>query len=1016
MRPDRWREVERLYHAALERDPEARAAFLAEASAGDQELHDEVQSLLEQHSGDSRLDRAVWEPGAESTPRRFAAGTQLGQYRIEAPLGAGGMGEVFRALDTRLNRTVAVKISKRRFTGRFKQEARAVAALNHPNIVQIYELGSEDGDDFIVMEFVPGRTLAELLRAARLSLDQALEYANQIASALAAAHAAGIVHRDIKPGNIIVSDAGVVKILDFGLAKVEQTAVAGDTTVTLAAQTGAGTVLGTAAYMSPEQAEGKAVDARSDIFSTGALFYEMLTGRRAFDGDSTLRVLSKIFHETPREIRELRPEVPRAIARIVRRCLEKDPALRYPSGKELAGELLLCRRPARAALTRRAGILIAAALIATISFSGWLYYRNWRSRWTREEALPRIRNLVAKGDYVAAFDLTRKALQYVPDDPQLKQHWFEISLPINLTSTPPGAKVLYKRYGEADAPWRLVGETPFANVPMPAFFMQVRLEKKGFESAEFATHGVVLLGQNIPLSTAGSVPAGMVVAPARPSWLGPLNIMPLPDYFLDKFEVTNRQFKQFVDAGGYRDSKYWHHPFRREGRDISLEQAMPLLRDATGRPGPSSWELGAFPKDQADFPVSGVSWFEAAAYCESSGKALPTVHHWRKVAGFSIYSEILRFSNFSGTGPARVGAYTGISGLGAYDMAGNVKEWCWNSAGERRAILGGGWNEPSYMYMVDEDAQDPFTRGPSYGFRCAIYSGQVPAEAFAPISRPVRDYLTEKPVSGDVFEVFRRMYEYDKTPLDPKTEGVDESNEYFRKEKVSYRAAYGDERIPAFLYLPRNARPPYQAVLWVPGGYANIMRSSETGLPTEYFKFLLRTGRAVLYPVYKGTFERRIEGSGGPNAYRDRIVQFVKDAFRSVDFLESRPEIQRASLGYYGLSLGAVEGPIILALEPRLKAGILVGGGLWGDKMRPEVDWFNFAPRLHAPTLMLNGRYDFVYPSTTSQQPLFRLLGTPARDKRHVQFDTGHVPPLQDIMREVLDWLDRYLGPVETNH
>jgi tRNA A-37 threonylcarbamoyl transferase component Bud32/pimeloyl-ACP methyl ester carboxylesterase len=1013
VKPDRWLEVERLYHAALERDPEGRAAFLAEASGGDEELLDEVRSLLDQHSGDSRLDRAVWEPGGESTDTPFAAGTQLGQYTIEAPLGAGGMGEVFRARDTRLNRTVAIKISKRSFTGRFKREAQAVAALNHPNIVQIHELGSEDGDDFIVMEFVPGRTLAELLRVARLSLDQALEYANQIASALAAAHAAGIVHRDIKPGNIIVSDAGVVKILDFGLAKVEQVAVVRETTVTVGARTGAGTVVGTPAYMSPEQAEGKAVDARSDIFSTGALFYEMLTGRRAFDADSTLGVLSKVLRETPRGIRELRPEAPRAVARIVARCLEKDPALRYASGKELAGELMLFHRPPRAALTGRTGMLIAAALIAVISLSGWMYYRNWRARWTRDEALPRIRSLVAKGDYVAAFDLTRAALRYVPDDPQLKQHWSEISLPMNLTSTPPGAKVLYKPYGEAGAPWRLVGETPFASVPMPAFFMQIRVEKKGFEPAEFATHGVVLLGQNIPLSPAGSVPAGMVMAPARPSWLGPLDVMPLPDYFLDKFEVTNRQFKQFVDAGGYRDPKYWRHPFRKDGRDISLEQAMTLLRDATGRPGPSGWELGAFPKDQSDFPVSGVSWFEAAAYCEFGGKALPTVHHWRKVAAFSLFSEILRFSNFGGVSPSRVGAYTGISGLGAYDMAGNVKEWCWNSFGERRATLGGGWNEPSYMFRA-EDAQDPFTRPPSYGFRCALYAGQVPAEAFAPISHPVRDYLTQKPVSDGVFEIFRSMYAYDKTPLDAKTERVDESNEYFRKEKVSYRAAYGDERIPAFLYLPRNARPPYQAVLWAPGGYATLLRSSETGWPTEYFKFLLRTGRAVLYPVYKGTFERRIEAASGPSASRDATIQYVKDAFRSVDFLESRPDIRRASLGFYVLSTSPTSG-IILALEPRLKAGVLVSCGLWGDKPPPEVDLFNFAPRVRAPTLMLNGRDDFIFPPATSQQPLFRLLGTPASDKRYVQLDGGHATKLQDIMPEVLDWFDRYLGPVETN-
>ena len=192
-----------------------------------------------------------------------------------------------------------------------------------------------------------------------------------------------------------------------------------------------------------------------------------------------------------------------------------------------------------------------------------------------------------------------------------------------------------------------------------------------------------------------------------------------------------------------------------------------------------------------------------------------------------IFAEILRFSNFDGAAPTRVGAKTGISALGAYDMAGNVKEWCWNPAGERRAILGGGWNEPRYMY-TDEDAQDPMTRAPAYGFRCALYPEPAPAEAFAPVSRPARDYAAEKPVSNDVFEVFRRLYAYDKTPLDAKTESADESSEYFRKERVSYSAAYAGERIPAILYLPRNARPPYQAVVWAPGGYASSCVRSKT--------------------------------------------------------------------------------------------------------------------------------------------------------------------------------------------
>ena len=255
MKPERWQEVERLYYAALDRDPEDRAAFLDAASGEDTELLHEVQSLLDQPSDDSRLERPAWQCKEEAPVSRYTAGAELGAYRIEAPLGAGGMGEVFRARDTRLDRTVAIKVSQRRFTGRFKHEAQAVAALNHPNIVQIFGLESDGSDDFIVMEFVPGRTLTQVLRDAPLSIDQALDYAGQIASALAAAHSAGIVHGDIKTGNVMVNDSGVVKVLDFGLAKMEQAPMAGDGTQVTETQTAPGTVFGTAAYMSPEQAQ-----------------------------------------------------------------------------------------------------------------------------------------------------------------------------------------------------------------------------------------------------------------------------------------------------------------------------------------------------------------------------------------------------------------------------------------------------------------------------------------------------------------------------------------------------------------------------------------------------------------------------------------------------------------------------------------------------------------------------------------------------------------------------------------
>jgi dienelactone hydrolase len=215
------------------------------------------------------------------------------------------------------------------------------------------------------------------------------------------------------------------------------------------------------------------------------------------------------------------------------------------------------------------------------------------------------------------------------------------------------------------------------------------------------------------------------------------------------------------------------------------------------------------------------------------------------------------------------------------------------------------------------------------------------------------------------------MYAYDKTPLAANTESVDDSNDLWRKETVSYAATYGGERIPAYLFLPKNVKPPYQTVLWVPGGYALFLGSSATGATTDAFDFLIRTGRAVLYPVYKGTFERRIGDAAGPNAYREMMIQFAKDASRSLDYLETRSDIQVSRIGYYGISLGGTLGPVMLALDARLKVAVLVSGGLYSEKVPPEIDILNFAPRVSVPVLMLGGRFDFATPRTRCSAPCF---------------------------------------------
>ncbi len=321
MTPEHWQRIEELYHAALEVSDGERTALLARA---DLDVQRAVEAMLAQEGSDEvMLDRPAWElanSAIEVPSPQLAPGAQLGPYRLEAKIGSGGMGEVYRASDTRLDRDVAIKVSAAQFSERFEHEAKAIAALNHPNICQIYDVGP----NYLVMEYVEGAPLK-----GPLPPEQALKYAVQIATALEAAHAKGIIHRDLKPANILTTSTGVVKLLDFGLAKQSGGEPADDLAQAMGI-TQAGMVVGTPAYMSPEQAEGKPADPRSDIFSFGAVLYEMLAGRRAFTGSSTAATIGAVVHKDPDPL-----DAPPSLEAIVRRCLAKSPERRFQTATDL---------------------------------------------------------------------------------------------------------------------------------------------------------------------------------------------------------------------------------------------------------------------------------------------------------------------------------------------------------------------------------------------------------------------------------------------------------------------------------------------------------------------------------------------------------------------------------------------------------------------------------------------------------------------------------------------------------
>ncbi len=1039
---NREQSVEELFGAALDLPIERRAAFLDEACRELPEIRRRVEALLE---GNDRLGSFLNQPvvGARAANGRGDStaamgdltGIKLGRYVIVERLGFGGMGVVYRARDEKLERFVAIKIlAPGLLMGddarkRFRREALALAKLNHAHIAAVYDVGEQDGIDYLVMECVPGQSLAAKLEAGPLTVKDATSITQQIAQALEEAHEQGVIHRDLKPSNVMVTPKGTVKVLDFGLAKLLDLGGTDETQSVDETQR----LMGTVPYMSPEQAYGKTLDARTDLWSLGVVYYETLTAQRPFHGDSAVGVLKAITEETPKPVTEIRVDAPSKADEIVGHALKKNPADRYQSASEMVKDtsdlltrmsgtsLLPLEKPA-VRVSRWLAVCGVVALVLLVGAAVWVDHRASNRRWAREDAAGQIASLRDSNRPLAALGLLERAEGFLPGDPQLKKIADEDTLLVSITSSPVGASAAIQDYSAPESAWRTLGVTPLKDVRVPKGYFRWKVGKAG--PGEVVTAPETDAAMDFALDADHKAPGGMVYVPGG-GWgdyigfVGMVGPYKLPAFYVDRFEVRNREYQEFVDAGGYEKTEYWTEKFVGDGKELSRAKAMAEFRDTSGRPGPSTWAGGHYPEGKGDYPVSGVSWFEAAAYAAYAQKELPAFGQWYKMAPEEVARHIVPMSNFSTNEVAAAGKYSGLGPYGTYDTAGNVREWVLNPVDkDLRFILGGSWKSPSYMYSTPEVAS-PFDRSETNGFRCVRNLAPLDAATSGEVKRSTRDFTTFKPVNDDVFHAYQLLYAYPKAPLNVQEQGLVQETVDWREEKVSFDTGYRGERMAAYLFLPKNVKPPYQTVLFFPSARVELLRGNDGGRALgdmQFFDYILQSGRAVMYPIYQDLYERRVKFSmPGGAQHIELTTDWYKDASRSLDYLATRQDIDNGRLAYLGVSMGSADGVIITTLmQDRLKTAIFLDGGYFLDQPPPGGDQADFAPRMKKPVLMVNGRYDHTFSVENAQNPLFRMLGTSEADKKHVLLETPHdvTEDRPRLMKEVLDWLDKYLGRV----
>jgi dienelactone hydrolase len=671
-------------------------------------------------------------------------------------------------------------------------------------------------------------------------------------------------------------------------------------------------------------------------------------------------------------------------------------------------------------------LLIIAAIVITVIFR---IQHQSKVQFDIDNAIPSLsiefEQLMYYSNGEENWNIYRKAIELrkrIEGNPALDKVWYGLTVPFTINSNPAGAKVYTKPYSKPDTSWYLIGKTPLTGFPFPRGLSRVKIEKEDFIPQFDVVFKHLVWDEKedtiqFQLFKKGELPEGMVYIPGSDGehiviqgYSG--SSVSFNSFLMDRYEVSNEEYKIFMDAGGYTDTIYWEFPFV-SGRDtLTFDEAKKRFVDKTGWIGPANWEQGDFPFESGSLPVTGISWYEAMAFSRFVNKSLPTIFHWAYVSEAEGASEMVKFSNFNKKGPVRRATYNSMTRFGTFDLPGNVSEWTYNSIGNDRYIYGGNYKEPTYLFNMPIQIS-PMLRNDLVGFRCIKYIDGSPRDhLLRKFDLQKRDYANLQPVSDEIFNVYKELNEFEHTELNPVRISKTNTNNWIQ-ELISVNVPYEGVALKIYIFLPLKAKPPFQAVIYFPGIDAHNSNSFTNLKIDNRTDFILKSGRALVWPVYYSSFGRGKTRITNLNAWEQSYKNMIADVGISIDYLQTRNDIDFDRIAFYGFSWGSGIAPYILASEERIKLGMLALFGVSSlEKYRfKEFDQIDYVPRVKIPMLLLGGQYDWDY-TMEQQQAFYDFLGTPRSDIRWKLYETTHWIPRGELINESLDWLDKYFGPV----